>query len=407
MVLVLASAVVMGLCFLTRYLAAFLVLPMALYSARIFRGRRGVVWAVLYVIVVLVVASPWLMRNYRVSRSFLGIAKYQLLEQTGELGGDTLPRSYHPALTDAFSVRSSGSKFLAGARGHLLNTLRRTGSDFLIFFFVVGIMYGFRRRDTTRLRGMMLGGLLCGVFGMALIGTGHDPWFTDFSGANLLVLFLPLVAVYGVAFFYLLLDRIPFQIRLTRALAVGAFALLNVSPMIFTMLPPRRGLYPYPPYIAPMTQAVAELFGKDEVGTSDLPWAMAWDGDRRTVWLPLTIQDFYELHDFVAPKGLSFLMLTPQMMDQPLESVILRGEYKSWSSVMRGQLPKDFPLKEAVPLPPNNEQYLFADRVRWQKWLTKEAQAALEQKASEKAAAKPEKPAPAPPAKEATPTPSK
>jgi hypothetical protein len=74
---------------------------------------------------------------------------------------------------------------------------------------------------------------------------------------------------------------------------------------------------------------------------------------------------------------------------------------------MRGQLPKDFPLKEAVPLPPNNEQYLFADRVRWQKWLTKEAQAALEQKASEKAAAKPEKPAPAPPAKEATPTPSK
>jgi 4-amino-4-deoxy-L-arabinose transferase-like glycosyltransferase len=405
-VLVLLSAVLMGLCFLTRYLAAFLLLPMALYTARILRGRRAAVWVALYVVVFLAVITPWLARNYHVSRSFLGVAKYGLIEQTGSFGGDTLQRSYHPDLTEAYTVKGFATKFLTGARTHLLGSLRQVGSDFLIFFFAVGVLYGFRRQDATRLRGAMLGGLACGIFGMALIGTVPDPWFTEVNGSNLLVLFLPLVAMYGVAFFYLLLDRIPFQIRLTRALAVGAFVALNVAPMIFTLLPPRRGAYPYPPYFPPITHATAELFGKDEVATSDLPWAMAWDGNRRTVWLPVTVDDFYEIHDFVAPKGVSFMMLTPEMMDRPLQSVILNGEYKPWSSVMRNQLPKDFPLKEAIPLPPANGQFLFADRVRWQKWLTKEGLEQLEKAELEKSKAKPKESATAPAAPEGDAKPS-
>jgi 4-amino-4-deoxy-L-arabinose transferase-like glycosyltransferase len=406
-VLVLLSAVLMGLCFLTRYLAAFLVLPMALYTARILRGRRAAVWVTLYVVVFLAVITPWLARNYHVSRSFLGVAKYGLIEQTGSFSGDSLQRSYHPDMTEAYSIKGIITKFLTGARTHLLGSLRQIGSDFLIFFFAVGVLYGFRRQDATRLRGAILGGLACGIFGMALIGTAADPWFTEVNGSNLLVLFLPLVAMYGVAFFYLLLDRIPFQIRLTRALAVGAFAALNVAPMIFTLLPPRRGASPYPPYYPVMTHSTAELFGQDEVATSDLPWAMAWDGNRRTVWLPLTVDDFYELHDFVAPKGVSFMMLTPEMMDRPLQSVILNGEYKSWSAVMRNQLPSNFPLKEAIPLPPQNGQFLFADRVRWQKWLTKEGLERLEKTELEKSTAKPKASTAAPAAQEGAATPSK
>jgi 4-amino-4-deoxy-L-arabinose transferase-like glycosyltransferase len=406
-VLVVLSAVLMGLCFLTRYLAAFLVAPMSLYVARILRGRRAAFWTGLYVVVFLAVISPWLVRNYAVSRSVLGVAKYGLIERTGAFSGDALERSYHPDMTDAFSIKGVTSKFLTGARTHLLGTLRQVGSDFLIFFFGVGIMYSFRRGDATRLRGAIIGGLGCSIIGMALIGGPLDPWSNEVNSGNLLVVFLPLVAIYGVAFFYLLLDRIAFHIRLTRALAVGAFALLNVSPMIFTLLPPRRGAYPYPPYYPPMTFAVADLFGKDEIATSDLPWEMAWDGDRRTVWLPLTVDDFYELHDFVAPKGFSFLMLTPMMMDRPLQSVILKGEFKDWANVMRGQLPKNFPLKEAIPLPPQKEQFLFADRVRWKKWLTKEAQEQLEQAEAEKPAPKSPTPAPAPSAPEGKTAPRK
>ncbi len=250
--LAVGSAVLLGLCFLTRYLAGFFVVPLAIYAARIFRGRAAALWAGVYVVVFLAVITPWLVRNERVSGSVLGIAKYELIERSGAIQGEALQRSYKPDLTDAYSLRPITSKFLSSARQNLLTNLRLIGSDFLVLFFGVGVMYGFRRSDATRLRGVLLGAIAVAIFAMSLIGSDPERNGPEVGGGNLLVLFLPLVAIFGVAFFYLLLDRIPFRIKLTRALAIGVFAALNVSPMIFTMLPPRPGPFPYPPYIPPI-----------------------------------------------------------------------------------------------------------------------------------------------------------
>jgi hypothetical protein len=185
------------------------------------------------------------------------------------------------------------------------------------------------------------------------------------GGGNLLVLLLPIIAIYGTAFFYLLLDRVPFRIKLTRGMAIGGFVLLNVSPMIFTLLPPRQGMYPYPPYIAPVARAVAAQFEPDSLACSDLPWAVAWDGERRAVWVPLNLSDFYEIHDFVAPKGFQYLFLTPYIIDSRPQTEVAKGEYKGWEVFLRGQVPASFPLKAYSPLPPDNEQVLLADRARW------------------------------------------
>jgi hypothetical protein len=374
--LILASAVLLGLCFLTRYLSAFLIVPMAIYTARVTRGRRAGLWMLVYVLVFLAVITPWLVRNYRVSGSVLGIAKYQIV------GDEALPRSYHPDLGGAYSIRPIVSRFLTRARSLSADSLKRIGSDYFIFFFAVALMYRFRRRDVARLRLVVLGALACAMFGMALIGTSPEQNDPEVYGDNLLVLFLPLVAVYAVAFFYLLLDRIPFRIRLTRAAAVAAFVLLNLAPMIFALLPPRRGPYPYPPYISPVTRMVARWFGPNDVGASDLPWAMAWYGDRRTIWLPSTIDGFYELHDFVAPKGVSFLMLTPYMLNQPFQSEVIKGQYKGWAAVARGQLPQIFPLKAATLLPPESDQILLADKARWAPQQNQESQEPQKSQAS-------------------------
>lgn len=363
--LVLGSAVLMGLCFLTRYLAGFIAVPMIVYTARIFRRRGGAMWAAVYAAVFLAVISPWLVRNYRVSGSVLGIARYELIDRTGAFRGEELQRTYQVDLKGAYSIRPIASKFLVGLRKHLHESFKRIGSDFLVFFFVVGLMYKFRSPDATRLRGLLLGGLAAALLAMSLIGSEPERNNPAVHGGDLLVLFLPLVAVFGVAFFYLLLDRIPFRIRLTRGLAIGAFVAVNVLPMVFTLLPPRRGLFPYPPYFPPMTRAVAEHFSKDELGASDLPWAMAWIGDRRTVWLPKTVDEFYELHDFVTPKGFAFLMLTPYILDQKPQTEVSRGEFKGWMQILRGQIPPTFPLKAMVQLQPDGDQVLFADKRRW------------------------------------------
>jgi 4-amino-4-deoxy-L-arabinose transferase-like glycosyltransferase len=366
-VLVLASAVLMGLSFLTRYLCAFLLVPMAIYVARVFRGRGAALWAGIYVVVFLAVATPWLVRNHQVSGNLLGLARFELINRTGAFTGEVLHRSYHPELKGAFSLRAIMAKFLTNARTNLLTNFKLIGSDFLVFFFGVGLMYGFRRDDTSRLRRVLLGLILCAIFGMSLIGSDPERNGPDVFGSNLLVLFLPLVAIFGVAFFYLLLDRIPFRVKLTRGAAIGGFVLLNISPMIFTMLPPRRPLFPFPPYLSPITRTVAGFFESDSLGCSDLPWAMAWDGDRRTMWLPMSMDEFFEIYDFVAPKGFQFMFLTPYMLDARPQSEVLHGEFKGWVGLMRGQVPQLFPLKAVTLLPPDNQQILLADRVRWGK----------------------------------------
>ena len=385
-VLVALSAVLLGLSFLTRYLAGFLIVPMAYYASRAMRGRGGLTWAGVYVAIFLVVIAPWLVRNLRVSGSMLGTAKYELVDRTAAFRGDALQRSFHPDFKEAYSIKGLASKFLTGARGQLTNSLKQIGSDFLVFFFVVGLMYRFRRRDTVQLRGVVVGCLLAAMFGLALIGHKPELIGANVYGADLLVLFLPVVAIYGVAFFYLLLDNIPFKIRLTRGVAIGAFALLNVAPIIFTLLPPRRGLYPYPPYFPPVTHLVAGFFEKDDLASSDMPWAMAWNGDRRTVWLPMSVEEFYEIHDFVAPKGFAFMMLTPYMLDQRQQTEVLHGEYKGWSQLLRGQIPPNFPLKAFSPLPPENDQLILADRARWTEKEMKVPSVTGEEKKEEKPA---------------------
>jgi 4-amino-4-deoxy-L-arabinose transferase-like glycosyltransferase len=362
---VLASAVLLGLCFLTRYLAAFFLIPMVIYVMRLFRGWVAAMWAAVYVAVFAAVITPWLVRNHRVSGNALGIARYELVDRTAEFRGETLPRSYNPNFQGAYSMRTLWIKFLTDARVVLLDNLRLVGTDFLVLFFGAGVLYGFRRRDVSRLRGLVLGMITVAILAMSLIGSDPERSGPEVGGGNLLVLLLPIIAIYGTAFFYLLLDRIPFRIKLTRGLAISGFVLLNVSPMIFTLLPPRQALFPYPPYISPVARAVSAQFEPDSLACSDLPWAVAWDGERRTLWIPMTMDDFYEIHDFVAPKGIQYLLLTPYMIDSRPQTEVDKGEFKGWETFLRGQLPTRFPLKAYSPLPPDNEQILLADRARW------------------------------------------
>jgi hypothetical protein len=79
----------------------------------------------------------------------------------------------------------------------------------------------------------------------------------------------------------------------------------------------------------------------------------------------MTLNDFYEIHDFVSPRGFQYMFLTPYIMDARPESEVAHGEYKGWEQFLRGQVPESFPLKAYSPLPPDNEQVLLADRARW------------------------------------------
>jgi len=359
--LVLASAALMGLCFLTRYTTAFLVPPVLLYAAAICRGRGAAAGVLAWGLVYAAVITPWLIRNASLCGSPLGIAYC-------DFAAGITPSMYRPHFDHAFEIAAMGNRLLHQSRLYLTEGLKQTGADFLIFFFAVGLLYGFRRATTMRLRRVVWGGMACAILGLSCLWLppeGGEGPRRFLQGSNLLVLFLPLVAVYGTAFFFLLLDRMAFPARLLRWGTMALFGLANAAPFFYSLAPPGRGPYPYPPYCAYYTWLAASWFEKTEVGASDLPWAMAWVGNLRTIWLPTTAEDLASIHDHVAPKGVSFILLTPRLLDQRLQSDLTKGEYKAWFAVVSGRVPANFPLKTVTLFPPAGEQILYADRPRW------------------------------------------
>ena len=105
----------------------------------------------------------------------------------------------------------------------------------------------------------------------------------------------------------------------------------------------------------------------EEITASDMPWAVAWYADRRSVWLPETIRVFSDLGDYRTLGGpVNGLYLTPVSgTDNKLRDIV-RGEYKDWAQVIqRTQILERFPLKwNTVALGLDNECIFLSDHDR-------------------------------------------
>jgi hypothetical protein len=101
---------------------------------------------------------------------------------------------------------------------------------------------------------------------------------------------------------------------------------------------------------------------------SDIPWALAWYGNRKCVWLAQNAQsEFFAIHDYLKP--VRALYLTPETMDNRFLSQWVRAGEKSWAnfileSMLRKSIPDTFPLRVAPEhyLP---EQLFLTDYERW------------------------------------------
>ena len=88
---------------------------------------------------------------------------------------------------------------------------------------------------------------------------------------------------------------------------------------------------------------------ENELMMSDVPWAVAWYGQRQCVWLTLNAQDdFFAINDYMKP--VQALYLTPETMDGKFVSDWVRGGEHSWGSfvrsgVLQNQIPPGFPLR--------------------------------------------------------------
>ncbi|MDD4735237.1 MAG: hypothetical protein PHP44_03930 [Kiritimatiellae bacterium] len=346
------SALACALAILTRYGMVVLVPAILLYY--VFSvPRRRFLWGLLFVLIVSLCVLPWLVRNYYVSGGLLGLAPYAALSDSSMFPGDLLERTLAPTFKLGAIVGALKAKWMSGFANLYKNALPTLGDGILAGLFFATFFYRFVRNQVHLFRWCLLLALVLLLALAAFFGP---------ATARLLHVLWPVVILYGTVFFFMLLDRLDFELRLINMGVLIVFILLCALPLIFSLLPPRVGI-PYPPYFPPYINHICKLLLPTEMICSDMPWATAWYGRRNSLLLPSNINEFYEINDYT--KRISGMYFTTITRDKPYVSELLTGSYKTWFPILEGRIPSDFPLTQGFPIG-DMDQLFLTDRRRWE-----------------------------------------
>lgn len=362
-----------GLGALTRYSFAWVILPVLVF-AWFFSGTRRAILVPTIAIVFLIVFVPWIIRNYHVSGTLFGTAGYALLENTSYFPGDMLQRSLTPDLNKPV-LGAFWSKLILGARELLSNDIPKLGGTWLTSFFLVGLLIGFRNPAARRVRYLVLGVLGVLAIAQALGRTALSDQEKTLTHENLLILLTPMVILYGVSLFFVLLDQIQFPLAKLRTAAIGLFGAVVCLPIFLTFLPPKTIPVAWPPYLPPLLEEMGKWSKPGELTMSDVPWAVAWYGRCPSVYYTLnTKSEFLAINDYIKP--INMVYLSPVTLDSRFLSEWAKGPPANWGLLVletaaTRQVPSWFPLRRTPPgwLP---NHMLLSDWDRWGKTNTEE-----------------------------------
>ena len=349
------SIVFASAAFLTRYIAIAAVPGILLFAWLMGGGfRGGTRFVLVFSLLFAVMAAPWFYRNYKVCGNPFGMTLETALVDTAQYPDRLLERQLSPdfekkgPLID--QVKKKWGENLA--RRHPA-ALLGMGGGILLAFFVTALFYRFVRPPVNYLQwgvwfSLLLTLLIAGFFSGSSFRMLHAYW--------------PFIVLYGLAFFYILLDRLDMGVRLyALALKIGIVA-LGAVPLIMTVFVAPHVKVPYPPYYPPAVKSLSDMLNEREIMCTDMPWATAWYGNRVSLLLPLSVDDFLAVND--EKHYVSAIYLTPITKDKPFLSSLLKGSDKDWLPFMGGRIPEDFPLQAVVALN-QNDQVFISDRNRW------------------------------------------
>lgn len=374
LLLSLAAGLLVGIGGLTRYSFLCLLIPVAVFLA-VFGGPRRWIYCLGAIVIAVAVVSPWIARNYAVSGKAFGTANYNVVEWF--FPGFRLQRSLQPDLPP-FAITAYFRKLIANLLPALQADLFDNAGGWITGFFMAGLLVGFRNLALRRMRYFTLASIIVLAVAQSLARTKLSEETVEINSENLLVLLTPLFVVYGVAFFYTLLENMQLPFRQMRYVAIITFVILITLPMWLTLILPGRGPIAYPPYWPDKIRSSAQILRENELMMTDIPWGVAWYGDRQAVWLtlnatanpddPTNLQEsFFAINDQLKP--IHALYLTPRSLDARFQTDWVRGGQLSWGRFIMGtlgggQVPGSFPLTKIPPgyLP---EQLLLSDVARW------------------------------------------
>jgi hypothetical protein len=363
------AGLITGAGMLTRYAFGWVIVPVMIYLL-LFGGFRRVGLALTTFVAFALAVTPWILRNIAVSGTWFGTAGYAIMEGSPQFPGSKLMQSIHPDLTDYyyFWARYGARKFVENIRFILQGDLLRLAGGWVLVLFLAGLLLGLRNLTARRLRYFTL--MCLGVFlvAQALGRTQLSTYSPEINSENLLVLLVPLVAIFGVAFFVTLLNQMKTESLGMRYAVIVLLVLISCQALIASLLPPRPSPLAWPDYNPPEIQKVSGWMKPDELVMSDTPWAVAWYGDRQCSWTTINCgYEFFQLNDYY--KKVSALYLTINTLDNKLLSECYLGNLDSWGNfslklLAFGKQPEKFPLYLA-PYGSTAAAIFLTDRERW------------------------------------------
>ena len=374
LLMALAVGGVLGVMGLTRYSLAFMALPVAGFLG-VAGGTHRVKLSIIPVVAMLLIMSPWMLRNYQVGGNVFGVNAFSIYQGTPPFQGNRLERSMPEKLELELNKVEPGDfmkKLALNAQEITTDDLPRLGGNWVSAFFLVALLIPFRNPAISRFRYFVAGSILVLAVVQGLGRTELSTHSPRVNSENLLVLLVPMVFVFGAGLFFVLLDQIEFAHPFLRQAVISAFVLFLALPLILRILPPRNSPFQYPPYHPPIIQQISHWMGEEELIMSDMPWAVAWYGDRQAVWTTLDTgdvanSDYFRISDY--QKEIKGLYLTQLTIDAKFVSDILKSEEGAWGrfvleSIIKTNVPSGFPLRKAPPgLFP--EQLFLSDQRRW------------------------------------------
>jgi hypothetical protein len=356
-----------GIGALTRYAFGWTIIPVVLFLL-LFSGKKNLPHMLAALAAFALVLTPWIIRNEAVSGTPFGTAGYAVVEGTFVFPRFQLERSIHPELTQAMWLTPYAQKLFVNLRDLMTGDLLKSGATWAGVLFFGGLFLGFRSTGARHMRYFLLMCLTILVVAQSLGRTQFSDLTPEINSENLMVLLVPLVLIFGSSFFFTLLDQMTLPLVLLRYAVIAGFVALCSLPLFFTLWSSARPVV-YPPYYPPEIQQTANWMKPDELMMSDVPWAVAWYGDRQCVWNTLDAQaDFFAINDYMKP--VQALYLTPLTMDGKFVSDWVQARDFSWGNfivdtVIKSQFPPGFPLHFAPKgfLP---DRMFLTDRQRWQ-----------------------------------------
>ena len=346
-----------GLMALAHALTIWMFLAALILCVFFFRPRY---WAASIVLAAfLIIYTPWLARNYIVCGNPAGVAIYSVLDGIRHSEAGWMRQvQFDPGGIGPANFRDKITSNLISQTGRIFEYL---GWSVVALAFFAALLHTFKRRETGAVRWFILTMWAGAVLGMAVFGMSEEQ---DVAANQLHLLFFPLMTCYGLAYLLVQWNRLGINLRLARIAFITGLFLICGFPIIISLynmvLGSPKPVVRYPPYLPPSIAILNSWTKPEEIIASDMPWAVAWYANRRSLWVPDAVKTFNDLGDYNVLGGpVNSLYLTPISGSQNKLGDIVRGEYKEWAAaIQRLSSSEKYPFKWGTVLGDNDCLFL-------------------------------------------------